>query len=99
MFLKVRDSGSNDAIHQSDVGKGNAQLDNDKGLGDFSKEKPSKKNRRKEKENPQKSPVENLKVRRRRLLVLPFEASVIAILLLILMGGFYVVSELCFSLS
>lgn len=97
MFLKVGDSGSNDAIHQSDVGKGNTQLENDKGLGDISKEKPSKKNRRKEKENPH--PEEKLKVRQRRLLVLPFEASVIAILLLILMGGFYVVSELCFYLS
>ncbi|KAL9376771.1 hypothetical protein Peur_030891 [Populus x canadensis] len=53
------------------------------------KERPSKKNRKKEKE-----PVEKASVRsriERRLLVLPLEASVIAIILLVLLGAFYVV--------
>ncbi|XP_073006848.1 dolichyl-diphosphooligosaccharide--protein glycosyltransferase subunit STT3A [Typha latifolia] len=53
------------------------------------KEKPSKKNRKKEKEI-----VENVLVKpktERRLLVLPLEASAVAILLLIVLGGFYVV--------
>ncbi|KAK6944924.1 Oligosaccharyl transferase, STT3 subunit [Dillenia turbinata] len=53
------------------------------------KERPSKKNKKKEKE-----PVEKATVRSRiqkKLLVLPLEASVIAILLLVLLGAFYVV--------
>ncbi|KAI5556946.1 hypothetical protein BDE02_18G068300 [Populus trichocarpa] len=53
------------------------------------KERPSKKNRKKEKE-----PVEKASIRsriERRLLVLPLEASVIAIILLVLLGAFYVV--------
>ncbi|KAL9339301.1 hypothetical protein Peur_068316 [Populus x canadensis] len=55
------------------------------------KERPSKKNRKKEKE-----PVEKASIRsriERRLLVLPLEASVIAIILLVLLGAFYVLSN------
>ncbi|CAL4894475.1 unnamed protein product [Urochloa decumbens] len=53
------------------------------------KEKPSKKNRKKEKEVAESVPVKPK--REKRLLVLPFELSVMGILLLIVLGGFYVV--------
>ncbi|KAF3957169.1 hypothetical protein CMV_017791 [Castanea mollissima] len=53
------------------------------------KERPSKKNRKKEKEHLEKPSVKAQV--KKRLLVLPFEASIIAILLLILLGAFYVV--------
>lgn len=56
------------------------------------KEKPSKKNRKKEKEAAESVPVKPKKDK--RLLVLPFELSVMGILLLIVLGGFYVVSSL-----
>uniref|UniRef100_A0A0E0PQ22 dolichyl-diphosphooligosaccharide--protein glycotransferase n=1 Tax=Oryza rufipogon TaxID=4529 RepID=A0A0E0PQ22_ORYRU len=53
------------------------------------KEKPSKKNRKKEKEVAESVPVKPKK--EKKLLVLPMEASVLGILLLIVLGGFYVV--------
>ncbi|KAK8457395.1 hypothetical protein SEVIR_3G179400v4 [Setaria viridis] len=53
------------------------------------KEKPSKKNRKKEKEVAESVPVKPKK--EKRLLVLPFELSIMGILLLIVLGGFYVV--------
>ncbi|PSS15572.1 Dolichyl-diphosphooligosaccharide--protein glycosyltransferase subunit STT3A like [Actinidia chinensis var. chinensis] len=56
---------------------------------DLSKERPSKKNKKKEKENVEKTYVKSLM--EKRLLVLPLEASVIAIFLLVLLGAFYVV--------
>ena len=56
------------------------------------KEKPSKKNRKKEKELAESVTVKPKK--EKRLLVLPFELSVMGILLLIVLGGFYVVSSL-----
>ena len=56
------------------------------------KEKPSKKNRKKEKELEESVTVKPKK--EKRLLVLPFELSVMGILLLIVLGGFYVVSSL-----
>ncbi|CAK7337467.1 unnamed protein product [Dovyalis caffra] len=58
-------------------------------MDEKAKERPSKKNKKKEKE-----PVERASVRSRiekKLLVLPLEASVIAIILLVLLGAFYVV--------
>jgi dolichyl-diphosphooligosaccharide--protein glycosyltransferase len=54
------------------------------------KEKPSKKNRKKEKEVAESVPVKTKK--EKRLVVLPFELSIMGILLLIVLGGFYVVS-------
>ncbi|CAN1788917.1 Dolichyl-diphosphooligosaccharide--protein glycosyltransferase subunit STT3A [Linum perenne] len=53
------------------------------------KEKPQRKNKKKEKENTEKvtAPARTEK----RLLVLPLEASFIAVLLLVLLGAFYVV--------
>jgi dolichyl-diphosphooligosaccharide---protein glycosyltransferase len=56
------------------------------------KEKPSKKNRKKEKKVAESTSVRPKK--ERTLLVLPFELSMIGILLLIVLGGFYVVSPL-----
>ncbi|XP_068327865.1 dolichyl-diphosphooligosaccharide--protein glycosyltransferase subunit STT3A [Pyrus communis] len=56
---------------------------------DTLKERPSRKNRKKEKE-----PVEKPSIKsqiEKRLLVLPFEGSVLAIFLLVLLGAFYVV--------
>ncbi|OEL17970.1 Dolichyl-diphosphooligosaccharide--protein glycosyltransferase subunit STT3A [Dichanthelium oligosanthes] len=53
------------------------------------KERPSKKNRKKEKEAAESVPVKPKK--EKRLLALPFELSVMGILLLIVLGGFYVV--------
>ena len=55
------------------------------------KEKPSKKNRRKEKEVTESVPSKSKK--EKRLSVLPLEASVVGTLLLIVLGGFYVVSS------
>jgi hypothetical protein len=54
------------------------------------KEKTSKKNRKKEKEVAESVPVKTKK--EKRLVVLPFELSIMGILLLIVLGGFYVVS-------
>ncbi|WCJ42541.1 Dolichyl-diphosphooligosaccharide--protein glycosyltransferase subunit STT3A [Euphorbia peplus] len=57
------------------------------------KERPSKKNKKKDKER-EKEVVDKPSVRSRiekRLLVLPFEASIIGVLLLVLLGAFYVV--------
>lgn len=63
---------------------------------DTLKERPSRKNRKKEKE-----PVEQPSVKSRiekRLLVLPLEASILAIFLLVLLGAFYVVCNFLPSL-
>ncbi|GLT48526.1 hypothetical protein SLA2020_221460 [Shorea laevis] len=54
------------------------------------KERPSRKNKKKEKEQLEKPSVKS-KPEKKRLLVLPLEASMIALLLLVLLGGFYVV--------
>lgn len=57
--------------------------------GETLKERPSRKNRKKEKE-----PVEKPSIKsqiEKRLLVLPFEGSILAIFLLVLLGAFYVV--------
>ncbi|KAI3964445.1 hypothetical protein MKX01_007135 [Papaver californicum] len=53
------------------------------------KERPSKKNKKKEKEPVVKASIKS-KIQK-RLLVLPLEASIIALLLLILLGAFYVI--------
>ncbi|XP_054778758.1 dolichyl-diphosphooligosaccharide--protein glycosyltransferase subunit STT3A-like [Prosopis cineraria] len=55
---------------------------------DTSKERGSKKNRKKEKE-PVEKPLSKSQVK--RLLVLPLEASMVGIFLLVLLGAFYVV--------
>ncbi|XP_075652361.1 dolichyl-diphosphooligosaccharide--protein glycosyltransferase subunit STT3A [Castanea sativa] len=76
------DTSSEGVVAQNEVAKTDK---NEEAL----KERPSKKNRKKEKEHVEKPSVKaQIK---KRLLVLPFEASIIAILLLILLGAFYVV--------
>lgn len=76
------DSSSDSAVAQNDVVKTEKSED-------ALKERPSKKNRKKEKEHVEKPSVKSQI--KKRLLVLPLEASVISILLLVLLGAFYVV--------
>lgn len=59
---------------------------------DLTKERPSKKHKKKEKEKVEKISVKPQE--EKRLLVLPLEASVISIFLLVLLGAFYVVCTL-----
>ncbi|KAF5202112.1 Dolichyl-diphosphooligosaccharide--protein glycosyltransferase subunit stt3a [Thalictrum thalictroides] len=82
------DTASENSAVQNDivkVDKHSTAQKSDEGL----KERPSKKNRKKEKEHVEKVSVKARK--EKRLLVLPLETSVIAILLLVLLGAFYVV--------
>ncbi|XP_068655991.1 dolichyl-diphosphooligosaccharide--protein glycosyltransferase subunit STT3A-like isoform X2 [Aristolochia californica] len=77
-----------DAISEQ-AGLAKAEKSSSEKAEDNPKERPSKKNRKKEKEIVEKVP---LKTRiEKRLLVLPLETSFIAILLLIIMGSFYVI--------
>lgn len=85
MAIKAGDTSSEGVVAQNEVAKTDK---NEEAL----KERPSKKNRKKEKEHVEKPSVKAQT--KKRLLVLPFEASIIAILLLILLGAFYVVMEL-----
>ncbi|KAL1808856.1 hypothetical protein ACET3Z_025846 [Daucus carota] len=56
------------------------------------KERPSRKNKRKEKENMERPSKPSIKSRtEKRLLVLPLETSIIALFLLVLLGAFYVI--------
>ncbi|XP_057968035.1 dolichyl-diphosphooligosaccharide--protein glycosyltransferase subunit STT3A [Malania oleifera] len=83
--INAGDTGSNNVVAQTNV----AMADKNE---DMPKERPSKKNKKKEKEA--KDPVEKASIKSRiqkRLLVLPLETSVIAILLLVFLGAFYVV--------
>ncbi|KAF9662569.1 hypothetical protein SADUNF_Sadunf18G0067900 [Salix dunnii] len=81
-MIKSGDTSMNTDGEQNDIAKTEK-------TDETAKERPSKKNKRKEKE-----PVGKASIRsrvERRLLVLPLEASVIAIILLVLLGAFYVV--------
>ncbi|KAM0969650.1 hypothetical protein TB2_017494 [Malus domestica] len=78
------ETSSESTVPQNEVPK----TKTDKGA-DTLKERPSRKNRKKEKE-----PVEKPSIKsqiEKRLLVLPFEGSILAIFLLVLLGAFYVV--------
>ncbi|KAH0707831.1 hypothetical protein KY289_012907 [Solanum tuberosum] len=80
---KQADAGDNgDGVTQNDVVKPDRNEE-------LPKEKASRK-KKKEKENVEKAPIATKKSEK-RLLMLPMEASVVAILLLILLGAFYVV--------
>lgn len=82
LTAKAGDTSSESTVPQTEVPK------TDKS-GETLKERPSRKNRKKEKE-----PVEKPSIKsqiEKRLLVLPFEGSVLAIFLLVLLGAFYVV--------
>ncbi|KAJ9167869.1 hypothetical protein P3X46_019459 [Hevea brasiliensis] len=76
------DASSSTVVAQNDAGKVEK-------TEDTAKERPSKKNKKKEKEIVDK-PSLKTKIEK-RLLVLPLEASIFAILLLVLLGAFYVV--------
>lgn len=89
LIIKAGDTGSDSVVAQNDVVK------NDK-VEDLPKERPSRKNKKKEKER-EKENVEKVSIKKqveKRLLVLPMEASIIALLLLVLLGAFYVVRTL-----
>nr|CAB3464694.1 unnamed protein product [Digitaria exilis] len=82
--LKSGDSSTERATNSTKSENGNEKSET------APKEKPSKKNRKKEKEMAESVPVKPNK-KEKRLLVLPFELSIMGILLLIVLGGFYVV--------
>ncbi|XP_043707600.1 dolichyl-diphosphooligosaccharide--protein glycosyltransferase subunit STT3A-like [Telopea speciosissima] len=86
------DTTSTIAVTQSEVVKTEKQPPTDK-TEDTVKERTSRKNKKKEKEK-EKEHVEKASLKsqmQKRLLVLPLEASIISILLLVLLGAFYVV--------
>ncbi|GMY36148.1 dolichyl-diphosphooligosaccharide--protein glycosyltransferase subunit STT3A [Fagus crenata] len=78
------DTSSDGVVAQNEVAKTDKNEDALK-----ERERPSKRNRKKEKEHVEKPSVKSQI--KKRLLVLPLEASIIAILLLVLLGAFYVV--------
>lgn len=82
------DTTSGNDVPQNDVAKAVKHGAGNK-IEEVLKERPSKKNKKREKDNLEKVPVKS-KIEK-RLLVLPLEASALAILLLIIMGAFYVV--------
>lgn len=85
LIFKSGDASSSTAVAQNDAGKVEK-------TEDTAKERPSKKNKKKEKEIVDK-PSLKTKIEK-RLLVLPLEASIFGILLLVLLGAFYVVCGL-----
>lgn len=66
---------------------------------DLVKERSSRKSKKKEKEKENVEKVSLGSRIERRLLVLPLEASLIAILLLVLLGAFYVVRDKLLAIS
>ncbi|RXI05961.1 hypothetical protein DVH24_018003 [Malus domestica] len=82
LTFKAGETSSENTVSQNEVPKTDKRADT-------LKERPSRKNRKKEKE-----PVEKPSIKsqiEKRLLVLPFEGSILAIFLLVLLGAFYVV--------
>lgn len=82
MNIKAGDTGSATAVTHNNAVKTEKKEEP-------AKDRPLRKNRKKEKE-----PVEKASIKSRiekQLLVLPLEASIIAIFLLVLLGAFYVV--------
>lgn len=93
-FSDAEDANAESSTAKNDAVKADKQVAADK-PEDVSRDKPSKKNRRKDKEKEkEKETAEKVSDKARdekRLLVLPLEASAVAILLLIILGSFYVV--------
>jgi dolichyl-diphosphooligosaccharide--protein glycosyltransferase len=87
LIIKAGDTSSDGVVAQNEAAKTDKNEDALK-----ERERPSKRNRKKEKEHVEKPSVKSQI--KKRLLVLPLEASIIAILLLVLLGAFYVVLEL-----
>jgi len=96
MTFKAGDTNVASSVAQNNVVKVDKQVEADKSE-EISRDKPSKKNRKKDKEKEkekEKETVEKAPTKSRnekRLLVLPMEASAVAIILLIVLGSFYVV--------
>ena len=90
LTIKAGDTTSSSVVTQNDAAKTNKNEDT-------LKERPSRKNRKKEKEHVEKTSIKSQI--KKRLLVLPLEASVAAIFLLVLLGAFYVVCKHLLSLS
>ncbi|KAF8400873.1 hypothetical protein HHK36_014176 [Tetracentron sinense] len=84
----AEDTTTGDVVIQNDIVKADKHSSTYK-KEDALKERPSKKNRKKEREHLEKASIKTQI--EKRLLVLPLEASVISILLLVLLGAFYVV--------
>lgn len=64
------------------------------------KERPSRRNKKKEKENMEKASKPSIKSKiEKRLMVLPLETSIIGLFLLVLLGAFYVVCILLPQIS
>ncbi|KAI9128939.1 hypothetical protein K1719_000422 [Acacia pycnantha] len=80
--IDVNDATSDNAVAPTDAAKTSKSEDT-------TKERTSKKSKKKEKEPVEKPPSKSQA--KKRLLVLPLEASIIAIFLLMLLGAFYVV--------
>ncbi|KAI9191022.1 hypothetical protein LWI28_002352 [Acer negundo] len=81
------DTSSSSVVAENDAAKPDKS-------GEKLKERSSRKNKKKEKELVEKASVEKTSTKskiEKRLLVLPLEASVIALLLLVFLGAFYVV--------
>ncbi|XP_068342761.1 dolichyl-diphosphooligosaccharide--protein glycosyltransferase subunit STT3A-like [Pyrus communis] len=76
------ETSSENTVSQNEVPKADKSADT-------LKERPSRKNRKKEKEAVEKPSIKSQI--EKRLLVLPFEGSILAIFLLVLLGAFYVV--------
>ncbi|CAN6441194.1 unnamed protein product [Victoria cruziana] len=82
------DGASQNTVAQGDVGKLVAKTSSKEKADEGIKERPSRKNKKKEKESSERVIVKPQI--EKKLLVLPREASVVAILLLIVLGSFYV---------
>ncbi|XP_030448397.1 dolichyl-diphosphooligosaccharide--protein glycosyltransferase subunit STT3A [Syzygium oleosum] len=86
-------SGGNSEANAGDASSASASAQNDVIKADkteeTAKERPSRKSKKKEKE-PVERPPRNPR-NAKKLLVLPFEASIVGIFLLVLLGAFYVV--------
>ncbi|XP_034699776.1 dolichyl-diphosphooligosaccharide--protein glycosyltransferase subunit STT3A [Vitis riparia] len=80
--IDAGDTTSSSVVTQNDAAKTNKNEDT-------LKERPSRKTRKKEKEHVEKTSIKSQI--KKRLLVLPLEASIAAIFLLVLLGAFYVV--------
>lgn len=89
LTIKAGDTTSSSVVKENDAAKTDKNEDTQK-------ERPSRKNRKKEKEHIEKAPIKSQI--KKRLLVLPLEASIVAIFLLVLLGAFYVVFTLLFFL-
>lgn len=104
MIMKAEDASSGSSTSENDTKKADKQVPTIKAEEGL-RERPSKKNRKKEKETVEKVPKEREATekvlakseREKRLLVLPLEASAVAILMLIILGAFYVVCQYIFN--